>query len=212
MIKLYQRTGCAASAKVRRALEGAGIEYYGVNVPKLGSERKELLAIEGVTSANVPVLVNGDVVLQGSEAILEYVEGLRAGRFGDPPYGLTRRFEGRSFAEVMTATREAIGTEGFGVLTEIDVKATMKKKLDVDFREYVILGACNPPLAHQALTAEPGIGVLLPCNVVVAEDPDGSVIVSAVDPVKMFSVVEVPGMEPIADEVRGKLVRALKAI
>lgn len=209
MIRLFHRQSCSSSAQVRRALDGAGIEYLAINVPKLGSERSELLALDGISNPEVPVLMDGDKVIQGSGKILEYVRELGGGRFGDPSYALTRRFTDRSFGEVVSSVREAIGTEGFGVLTEIDVKATMKKKLDVDFRDYVILGACNPPLAHQALTHEPGIGVLLPCNVVVASDPDGAVVVSAIDPVKMFSVVEEPHLEPVARDVRDRLVRAL---
>jgi len=136
----------------------------------------------------------------------------QADRYGTPSYALTRRLEGVDFDAAVAKAREALSGEGFGVLTEIDVSATLKKKLDVDWRRYLILGACNPPLAHQALTAEPGIGVLLPCNVVVAEDADGGVAVSAVDPVSMFSVVGRADVEPIAKEVRAKLERVLEAL
>ena len=101
--------------------------------------------------------------------------------------------------------------EGFGVLTEIDVKATLKKKLDVDFRKYVILGACNPPLAHQALTAELEIGLLLPCNVIVYEVNGGSVV-SIVDPISMLDVVANPDIQPVADEARTRLGRVAKAL
>jgi uncharacterized protein (DUF302 family) len=136
----------------------------------------------------------------------------QADRFGDPSYALTRHFEDADFDATVAKTREALAAEGFGVLTEIDVKATLAKKLDVDWRRYLILGACNPSLAHQALSAEPGIGVLLPCNVVVAEDADGAVSVSAIDPLAMFSVVGRDDVEPIATEVRAKLARALEAL
>ena len=136
----------------------------------------------------------------------------QAPRFGDPAYALTRKITDRPFGDVVSATREALAGEGFGVLTEIDVKATLKKKLDADFRDYLILGACNPPLAHQALTHEPGIGVLLPCNVVVASDLDGAVAVSAIDPIKMFSVIGRAELEPIAKDVRQKLARVLEAV
>jgi len=125
--------------------------------------------------------------------------------FGDPGYGLTKRLPNTQFADAVGTTREALAAGGIGVLTEIDVRATLKKKLDADFRNYVILGACNPPLAHQALTAEAAIGLLLPCNVVVTEEDDGSAVVSAIDPLKMFSVVERPDIEPIARQVGQKL-------
>jgi uncharacterized protein (DUF302 family) len=132
--------------------------------------------------------------------------------FGEPGYGLTRKLPGLGFADAVAAAKEALGKEGFGVLTEIDVKATLKKKLDVDYRNYVILGACNPPLAHRALSAEPGIGLLLPCNVVVTEEDDGSAVVSAIDPVKQFEVVGRPDVEPLAREVADKLKRVLASI
>jgi len=101
--------------------------------------------------------------------------------------------------------------EGFGVLTEIDVKATLKKKLDVDFRPYKILGACNPPLAHKALQGEPLIGLLLPCNVVVFEE-DGDAVVSFVNPKEMFKVVENAELQAVAEEVDAKMRRAFEAL
>jgi uncharacterized protein (DUF302 family) len=128
--------------------------------------------------------------------------------FGDPKYGITRHLSGLSYADAIPKVKAALATQGFGVLTEIDVKATLKKKIDVDMAPYVILGACNPPLAHKALTAEAPIGLLLPCNVVVAESAEG-VSVSAIDPTSMFSVVDRPDVLPLADEVRAKLVAAL---
>ena len=131
--------------------------------------------------------------------------------FGTPSYAITRRFAGAEFDSTVARTRAALADNGFGVLTEIDVQATMKAKLDVDYPKYLILGACNPPLAHQALSAEPGIGVLLPCNVVVAEDGEG-VVVSAIDPAAMFSVVAREDVAPLAAEVKEKLSAALNAL
>lgn len=117
----------------------------------------------------------------------------------------------RDFDDVLATTRQALADEGFGVLTEIDVKATMKAKLDVDREEYVILGACNPPLAHQALEAEPELGVLLPCNVVVYR-ANGRTRVSAVAAEQMLGMVGNQALEPVATEVAGRLRRVLDAI
>lgn len=105
----------------------------------------------------------------------------------------------------------ALKTEGFGVLTEIDVKATMRQKLDVDFRKYVILGACNPPLAHQALSAETEIGLLLPCNVIVYEKDSGTSVVAAINPEVQLGNVGRADLAGVATEVRSKLMRVLEA-
>lgn len=109
--------------------------------------------------------------------------------------------------------REELAEEGFGILTEIDVKETLKKKLDVDFRPYRILGACNPPLAHQALGAEIDVGLLLPCNVVVYEgDEPGTSVVGVLDPVMQLSVADNEELEPLARDVRERMERALEAV
>lgn len=127
-------------------------------------------------------------------------------------YGYTRTLKDVSFDQALERTTAALKKEGFGVLTEIDVKETLKKKLDVDFRNYKILGACNPSLAHQALTGEPLIGLLLPCNVTVFEEDDGSINVSFIKPSEMFKVVDNPAVAPIAKQVDEKLVRAMEQL
>ena len=109
------------------------------------------------------------------------------------------------FDAAVARVTAALQREGFGILTEIDVKATLKKKLDVDFRNYRILGACNPPLAHQALQLEDKIGTMLPCNVVVQETGAGTVEVSAVDPVASMQAIENPRLQGVAETVRAKL-------
>ena len=119
---------------------------------------------------------------------------------------------GHAFPGRRGARDEQLQTEGFGVLTEIDVKATLKKKLDADFRNYLILGACNPPFAYQALLAEDKIGTMLPCNVIVQEHEPGHVEVSAVDPVASMSAVQNPELAGVADEVRERLRRVVEGM
>lgn len=110
-----------------------------------------------------------------------------------------------SYDSAVQRVTEALKEEGFGVLTEIDVKSTLKKKMDVDFRPYVILGACNPPLAYRALQAAPEVGMLLPCNVTVAEEEGGNVLVSILDPMMMVEVVGNPELETVAVEAEQRL-------
>lgn len=117
------------------------------------------------------------------------------------------------FDDTVARVKDALAEEGFGVLTEIDVKSTLKKKLDEDFRRYTIFGACNPPLAHRALTAEPHIGLLLPCNVVVQEHPSqGLTTVSVISASAMFELVDEEDVQPVAQEVDEKLKRVLEAV
>jgi uncharacterized protein (DUF302 family) len=124
-----------------------------------------------------------------------------------------KRTVAMSFDAADEKVREALQEEGFGVLTEIDVKATLKKKLDVDFREYKILGACNPPLAHQALQTEIDVGLLLPCNVVVrATDDPGQVVIEALDPVIQLEVAENRELPLLAQEVRQRMERVLDRV
>ena len=127
-------------------------------------------------------------------------------------YTIDRRFTDADFADAVARTRAALATQGFGVLTEIDVQATLKKKLGADMPPYRILGACNPALAHRALTAEPSIGVLLPCNVVVREDPSGSVRVEFMDPSAVLDLVDRPEIAQLAGEVRQRLERVMAAL
>jgi uncharacterized protein (DUF302 family) len=126
-------------------------------------------------------------------------------------YYIAKTVEG-DFATVVNRTIESLKAEGFGVLTDIDVRATMKKKLDLEFRDYRILGACNPPLAHEALTADDKIGTMLPCNVIVQDLGGGQIEVAAIDPAISMAQVESPNLEKIAETVTGKLQHVIAAI
>lgn len=117
-----------------------------------------------------------------------------------------------SFEDAVKRATEELQKEGFGILTEIDVKATLKKKLDVDFRDYKILGSCNPGFAHKALQSEDKIGLMLPCNVIVQVNPEGKVEISAVDPTASMAAVKNDSLGEIAGEVRDKLKRVIDNI
>ena len=117
-----------------------------------------------------------------------------------------------TYDAVLAKVPDALKTEGFGVLTEIDVKDTLKKKLDVDFRRYKILGACNPTLAHKALETEIELGVMLPCNVIVYEGNEGKTVVAAIDPMQTVAATGNPRLREIATEVRARLTRVLGRI
>ncbi|MFN3872558.1 MAG: DUF302 domain-containing protein [Ignavibacterium sp.] len=125
-------------------------------------------------------------------------------------YGFSKTTD-YSFEEAIQKVTDELKKEGFGVLTTIDVKETLKNKLNVDFKNYTILGACNPPLAHQALQAEEELGLLLPCNVIVYEK-DGKSVVSVFDPMVMSNIIDNPNMKPVAEEVKKKLERVLDAV
>lgn len=126
-------------------------------------------------------------------------------------YSISTRVE-MSYDEAVEKAREVLAAEGFGILTEIDVKATLKKKLDEDFRKYIILGACNPSYALRALKSELEIGLFLPCNVIVYETDDEEVVVSAVDPLAAMGMIDNPELAGVASEVRGKLESVIKAL
>ena len=117
-----------------------------------------------------------------------------------------------SYDEAITAVTDELKKEGFGVLTEIDVKATLKKKIDVDFRPYTILGACNPHLAHKALSLVPQIGLMLPCNVTVSQEADGRSLISIINPQQMMGMVDHPELEAIACDAEERLRRVASAL
>jgi uncharacterized protein (DUF302 family) len=126
-------------------------------------------------------------------------------------FGMYRALPGVSYDDAVERVEAALQEEGFGILTRIDVRETLKKKIDVDFHPYVILGACNPPLAHRALSAEDTIGLMLPCNVVVAESAEGSEV-SIARPTVMMQVADAEGLESVANEAQERLERALARV
>ncbi|HSJ36093.1 MAG TPA: DUF302 domain-containing protein [Acidimicrobiia bacterium] len=126
-------------------------------------------------------------------------------------YHISKRLEGADFETVVADVREALTGQGFGVLTEIDVQSTLREKLGEEIGPYLILGACNPPLAHRAIGAAPEIGVLLPCNVVVRV-AEGAVVVDAMDPAAVMAVVETPGVAEVAAEVRDRLATVVEIL
>lgn len=125
-------------------------------------------------------------------------------------YGFTKTV-GKPYEETLTKVTDELKREGFGVLTNIDVRDTLKKKIDVDFKKYMILGACNPPLAHKALQAEEQLGLLLPCNVIVYEK-DGSTVVSFFNPMIMSNIIDNKNLQMVAEEVTDKIKRVFEAI
>ncbi len=127
-------------------------------------------------------------------------------------YGFYCTLKGLTFADAVARVADALKTEGFGVLTDIDVQATMKTKLNIDVPAYRILGACNPPLAHRALTAQPDIGLLLPCNVIVRAEANGSQTVGFMDPVAVMQMTDDPEVAQVATEVRGRLEKVRSAL
>ncbi len=130
----------------------------------------------------------------------------------DVSYGMTKNIGIIDFERAQEKVTEALKTEGFGVLTEIDVQSTLKKKLDVDMKKYKILGACNPQLAYESIKSEPMIGLLLPCNVIIFEEEDQTITVSIVDPLQMFKVVDNEEMKKTAGTVNVKLKNVLEQI
>ncbi len=142
--------------------------------------------------------------MAGSDAFEE-------GAMGEMSYYIAKQLQ-MSFEDALTAVTDALRAEGFGVLTEIDVQATLKAKLDVDFRKYRILGACNPSFAHRALELESRIGLMLPCNVIVQEMSEGRVEVAAIDPLASMQAVENRSLAEVGAKVREKLARVIESV
>ncbi len=206
-LKLYYAADCPYCAAVMKALDAWGLDAE--LLPRSAHE-DEIVRLTG--SRSVPVLVDGDAVITGSAAILDHLAA-KCGRRDIPgnDYGIRTRFAG-TVEEAEEAVTEALREVGFGVLTRIDVAATLKKKLDLDRPPYVILGACNPKIASRALEMEPELGLLLPCNVIVYENDEGETVVAAVAPVKMLQIVGRPEMLALAEQVRDLLRQTIARV
>lgn len=207
---LYQREGCPFCQLVRKKLTILQQPFLSIPVESNGADRKELIELTGQNE--VPVLVDGDETVIGSGSILNYLdekygEGIN-GRMPSNSYGVNVTVEGE-IDQIKEKVVAGLKEQGFGVLTEINVKATLKKKLDVDVPEHLILGACSPGFAHQAMSEEPDISLLLPCNVTIRETGSNQYLVSIVNPVKLLSVVGREDLMPVAKEVKEKLSKAL---
>lgn len=212
-IILYQREGCPFCQIVRKKLGLLNLPVLLVQVEAKGKDRQELFEISGQRS--VPVLKDKDQVITESADIINYLEKTygegNLERLPSNEYGLATVVKG-DYSQIVEKTIAALKVEGFGVLTEIDVQQTLKKKLDVDVPQQVILGACNPNFAHKALEMEEDLGLLLPCNVVVREIAGGEYQVSAVNPMRLLSVVGRDDLLPVAAEVKTKLANAIKSL
>jgi len=210
-LTLYNLESCPFCQLIRKKMEILGLSAMLIPVPENGDDRKEVIEVSGQKS--IPVFIDGDQIMTSSKEILVHLDN-KYGSGSPVPlpgndYGWRTIIKG-SYDEVYEKTAKAFQAAGFGILTEIDVKATIKKKLDIDMPVNTILGMCNPKLAHDAMIAEPDIGLLLPCNVVIREEGENSYHVTAIRAVKLFSVVGRDDMLPFAMNVN-KMIRGAMA-
>lgn len=210
---LYQREECPYCQLVRKKLTLLQLPYLSMPVETQSADRKELVELTGQNE--VPVLVHGNDTIVGSRKILSFLDD----SYGDGKrtpmpsniYGFSVTTSG-SLEEVKEKTTAALKEQGFGVLTEINVSETLKKKIGVDVPQQLILGACNPQFAHQIMNEESAISLLLPCNVTIRQIEDGKFEVSIVSPVKLLSVVGRSDLLPLAMDAKDRLKGALDKI
>jgi uncharacterized protein (DUF302 family)/glutaredoxin len=210
---LYQLENCPYCQIVRKKLSQLNLPVQLVPVEAQGADRHSLFELSGQRS--VPVLSDDENVVVGSDRILAHLDDAY-GQPGNNPMpandmGISTVASG-SYEEVVDRTVEALKAQNFGVQAEIDIQATLKKKLDVDMPKQLILGACNPGIAHRLLEAEPEIGLLLPCNVTIREIGEDRFAVSAVHPVKLLAMIGREDLMPIAMEARDKLKAAIQTL
>lgn len=209
-LTLYHLADCPFCHLVRRKLDYLGLDYLAKSVDHEGSKRTEL--IEKTGQQAVPVLFDGEKSITDSLEIIAYLDQKYGpSELPGADYGIDTEVSG-TYEEVLEKTVAAFKEVGFGLLTEIDVKATMKKKLDKDLDPYIILGFCNPNYAYHGITNEPDLGLLLPCNAIIRQVEAGKFKVSAAHPVKMFATVGRPDMLPMAKEVTDLLKKAINAL
>jgi len=206
-LQFYYMAKCPYCQTVLRALDA-----YGVNcelLPKAGN----LEAIQTLSGGSVPILVDGDKVLTESNDIIQHLSEKygQGASLASNSYGFTVEYDG-SIEEAEDAVTEALKEVGFGILTRIDVAATLKKKIDLERNPYVILGACNPKIAGEAIAMEPDLGLLLPCNVVVRINDAGATEIAIVNPMQMLSVVGRNDMLEMAMQVNTLLKQVLAKV
>lgn len=210
---LYQREGCPYCQLVRKKLTLVNQPFLSVPVAANGADRKDVIRISGQNE--VPVLVNGEDTIVGSQKILKYLDDkFGQGKTGPMPantYGFSVTTDG-SMEEIRERTVAAFKKQGFGVLTEIDVQTTLKKKIGVDVPKQLILGACNPGFAHMAMTEEAPVSLLMPCNVTIREIGPEQYEVSVINPIRLLSLIGREDLLPLASEVRTKFKNALSEV
>jgi len=206
-LKLYYMAECPYCQVVMKSLDAFGVEC------ELLPKRSHVNEVEKLSNGSVPLLVDNGQAISGTSEILSYLS-LNFGQGAEVPsntYGIQTEYDG-NMEEAEAAVTEALKEVGFGVLTRIDVAATLKKKIDLDRAPYVILGACNPKIAAQALEMEPDLGLLLPCNVVVRENADGKTEVAAIHPIKMLGTVGRADMLSLAEQVMGLMKQVIASV
>lgn len=212
-LTLYQLEECPFCKIVRKKLGELKLTALLVPVEHKGAERKKLIEISGQQS--VPLLTDGEHIIEGSASILSYLDKTYGDGTRKPltpnNYGIRKKIKG-SFETIKQKTIDALQNEGFGVMTEIDISAALKQKINVNIPKHVILGVCNPKLAYQALELEADLGLLLPCNVVIKEANENEYWVTAINPVKLMSFTGRDDMFTIGKAVKNKFDNAMEKL